>query len=179
MGRSGNIGWGISNYFGLPNRKRKLLTKEFLEDFRDEIIRIDTEFNKKHDRPQLDYNNETYIGFYGQIESTGLFYEALKKACEKHNLVKAIYEYANKLPWYDSDSFDSDLTLEMVKKGVIEYESPEDYSYNPEEYEKAKYKLVRNYKGYNVVRYGTWFDDERKGLEEIYEDGNEKLVWLN
>lgn len=30
MGRSGKIGWGISNYFGLPNGKKKLLTKEFL-----------------------------------------------------------------------------------------------------------------------------------------------------
>lgn len=178
MGRSGNIGWGISNYFGLPNRKRKLLTKEFLQTFKEELIERDKQ-NRKQDGYQLDYEKETYVGFYSQIEGTYLFYGALKKACEKHNLTKAIYEYANKLPWYDSDYFDSNLTSEMVKKGVIEYDSPEDYLYDPEEYEKAKYKLVERHKGYNVVKYGTWFDDNRKSLEEIYEDGEQELIWLN
>ncbi len=47
MGRKGNIGWGISNYFKLPNRKRKLLTKEFLQTFKEEIIKRDIERNKK------------------------------------------------------------------------------------------------------------------------------------
>jgi hypothetical protein len=179
MGRSGNIGWGISKYFGLPNRKRKLLTKEFLQDFKDEIIKVDKEYNEKYNRLNLDYEHETYMGFYGQITETGLFYKALKRACEKHNIVKAIYDYANKMAWYDV--VDDDILLEMVKHDIIKYERPEDFicDYDIEEYEKAKYKLVEHFKGYDVVKYGTWFDDDRKGLENIYKDGEWELIWLN
>lgn len=71
MGRSGNIGWGISNYFGLPNRKKKLLTKEFLTDFKNELIERDKEYNKnKGNSDYIDYSKETYLSFYGQIEGT-------------------------------------------------------------------------------------------------------------
>lgn len=180
MGRSGKTGWGISNYFGLPNRKKKLLTKEFLQTFKDELIKVFSEHDKKDNR-NIDYENETYMGFYGQIESTGGFYEALKLACEKHNLTKAIYNYAKELPWYDSDRFDSSLTSEMVNKGVIKYDRPEDYEplYDVDEYEKAKYKLVQHFKGYDVVEYDSWFDDDRKTLEDIYKDSKQELVWLN
>jgi hypothetical protein len=181
MGRSGNIGWGLSNYFGLTNRKRKLLTKEFLQDFRDELIKLDMMYNEKYGRPNLDYNNETYMGFYGQVESSYLFYDALKTTCEKHNLVKAIYQYAKKLPWYDSDCFDDNLVTEMIDKGIIKYDRPEDYEplYDVDELEKAKYKIIQHFKGYNVVEYGSWFDDSRKDLEDIYKDGNWELIWLN
>jgi hypothetical protein len=180
LGRSGNIGWGISTYFKLPNRKRKLLTKEFLQTFKDEIIRIDSEYKNKFNRPQVDYEKETYYGFYGQIEGTVLFYQALKSACEKHNLTKAIYTYAQKMPWYDSDCFEDDLVLEMVNKRVIEKDNNYyDDVYDESEYMKAKYKLVEYHKGYNVVKYGNWFEDDRKSLEDIYKDGEWKLIWLN
>lgn len=181
MGRSGDIGWGISTYFGLPNRKKKLLTKEFLQTFKEELIRIDDTNNKKYNRPSYDYENETYMGFFGDVESSYEYYGALKVACEKHNIVKAIYEYAQNLPWYDSDRFDSDLTLEMVNKGVIKYDRPEDYEplYDVDEIEKAKYKLVEHFKGYDVVEYGSWVDDDRKGLENIYKNSKQELTWLN
>ena len=62
MGRSGNIGWGISNYFGLPNRKRKLLTKEFLTDFKNELIMRDKENNERKENVNyIDYSKETYL----------------------------------------------------------------------------------------------------------------------
>ncbi|AUN01515.1 TPA: hypothetical protein ACXDAY_002204 [Clostridium botulinum] len=181
MGTKGNIGWGISNYFKLPNRKRKLLTKEFLQTFKEEIIKRDIEYNKKHNRSQLNYENETYYSFYGQIEGTGLFYEALKNACERHNLVKAIYKYTLKMPWYDSDCFEEDLVLEMVKKGVIEKGKKEDSALDFCEagYMKAKYKLIQHHKGYNEIKYGNWFDDDKKGLEAIYKDSDWELIWLN
>lgn len=181
MGRKGDIGWGISNYFKLPNRKRKLLTKEFLQTFKEEIIRRDIEYNKKHDRSQLNYKNETYYSFYGQIEGTGLFYEALKSTCEKHNLVKAIYKYTLKMPWYDSDCFEEDLVLEMVKKGVIEKDKQEDciLDYDETDYMKAKYKLMQYHKGYSVIRYGYWYEDDKKSLENIYKDSDWELIWLS
>jgi len=179
MDISGKTGWGISKYFGLPNRKRKLLTKEFLQDFKNELINIEMEYNNKYNRPNLDYENETYMGFYGQITETGLFYESLKRACEKHNIVKAIYKYANNMSWYDV--VDDEILLEMVEQDIIKYERTEDFEplYDIDEYEKAKYKLVEHFKGYNVIEYGTWFDDDRKGLEDIYKDGKQELIWLN
>lgn len=181
MGRSGNIGWGISNYFGLPNRKKKLLTKEFLTDFRDEIISLDKEGRKKYNEEERDYSKEDYMTFYSQIESTMLFYAALKNACRKHNLTKAIYEYAQNMEWYDSDYFDSDLVTEMIHKGVIKYDTGywnELEDYDEEEIFPNRYKLIRKYKGYNVVRYDSWSEDKR-GLEEIYDDKNEEIIWLD
>ena len=43
----------------------------------------------------------------------------------------------------------------------------------------AKYKLVQHFKGYDVVEYGSWFDDSRQDLEDIYKDSKQKLIWLN
>lgn len=180
MGRSGNIGWGISNYFGLPNRKKKLLTKEFLTDFKNELIERDKEYNKnKGNTEYIDYTNETYLSFYGQIEGTFLFYNALENVCKKHNLTKAIYEYAKNMPWYDSDCFEYDLVLEMVKKGVIDYDNDNlrEPDYNEEL--TAKYKIVKKCKGYNVVEYDIWHDDAREELEEIYAGSEWELIWLN
>ena len=158
MGRSGNIGWGISNYFGLPNRKKKLLTKEFLTDFRNEIIERHKETDKnKGNTEYIDYSKETYWSLYEQIEGTFLFYDALESVCKKHNITKAIYEYAKNMPWFDSDCFDHDLVLEMVAKGVIQYDNEQ--LTEPDYYNdlKAKCKLVKKFKGYNVVKYESCF----------------------
>ncbi|MFY8262962.1 hypothetical protein ACOT7R_08700 [Clostridium perfringens] len=186
MGKSGNIGWGISNYFGLPNRKKKLLTKEFLTDFRDELIRLDREDNAKCGNiREMDYEREDYTTFCGQIEGSRLFYKALKNACKKHNLTKAIYEYAKKMEWYDSDYFDDDLVLEMVHKGVIEYDAGylkelmESEDYDEEDDDTYKYKLIEKYKGYNVVEYDKWLGD-KESLEEIYKNKkNVEIIWLD
>lgn len=181
MSKSSNIGWGISNYFGLPNRKKKLLTKEFLTDFRDEIIRLDRE-NK--DSVEMNYEKEDYTTFYGQIEGTHLFYKALKNTCKKHNITKAIYEYAQNMEWYDGDCFDDDLVLEMVHKGVIEYNSGywkelEDGEDDEEEDTSNRYKLIERYKGYNVVECDKWHGD-REDLEEIYKNKkNVEIIWLD
>lgn len=180
MGQSGNIGFGISNYFGLPNRKRKLLTNEFLTDFKKELIRVGREYDEKHLKETvIDYESESYMTFYGQIEGTSLFYEALENACKKHNLTKAIYEYAVKMPWFDSDCFEDDLVLEMVKKDIIKYDSDNHDSHNYDDMLKAKYKIVREETGYNVIRYDSWFHDDKESLENIYNDDKEKVVWID
>lgn len=180
MGRRGNIGWGISNYFGLPNRKKKLLTVEFLEDFKNQIILIDKKRNKDRDlNYEVDYDKKSYLGFYGYISGSYLFYQALEIACKKHNLTKAIYEYALNMPWYDSDYFEDHLLLEMVHKGVIKYDDNNDKLECYDEDMSLKYKVVTEYKGYNVVEYGTWFKDERDELEKIYKDSKGKLIWLS
>lgn len=164
-------------YCKLSKRKRKLLTKEFLQTFKEELIKI----YKPH-YPDIDFEKETYYGFYGQEEGTNGFYQALENACNKHNLTKAIYEYACNLPWYDSDIFDELLVLEMVKKGVV---GEGDIEYDEEMDESKvltrKYKEVAHYKGYDVIKYGYWHDNKLE-LEEIhnkYKKDNEELIWLN
>lgn len=181
MGRSGNIGYGISNYFELPKRKKALLTKSFLEDFKNELIKLDKEYNKKRGFDFIkDYEKESYMSFYGEVEGTCLFYNALENVCKKHNLTKAIYEYARNMPWYDSDCFDDDLVKEMVTKGVIAYDSDEEYIYEDDvEEDELKYKLVKRFKGYNVVEYGNRSKDSKEFLEELYKDSEYELIWLN
>lgn len=178
-----NIGWGISNYSGLPNRKKKLLTKEFLMDFKNEIIRLDKISNQNRGLgvfEPFDYEKETYLTFYSQIESTVLFYNALENTCKKHNLIKAIYEYAKNMEWYDSDYFDDDLVLEMVYKDVIEYGSnnyeEDDFIYDSY---SSNCKLIKKCKGYNVIKYDRWFSHRKQELEDIYKDSEWKVVWLD
>lgn len=114
-----------------------------------------------------------------KLKALFLFYNALESACKKHNLTKAIYEYAKNMPWYDSDCFEYDLVLEMVKKGVIDYDNDNlsEHDYNEEL--TAKYKIVKKCKGYNVVEYDIWHDDAREELEEIYAGSEWELIWLN
>lgn len=120
MGRSGDIGWGNSTYFGLPKRKKHLLTKEFLQTFKGELIKEEIKFRKRNNYEQIDdYDKETYDSFYWWITGSELYYSALKRACEKHNIVKAIYDYARKLPWYDSDCLEDDILQEMIKQDII------------------------------------------------------------
>lgn len=180
MGRKRNIGWGVSNYFGLPNRKRKLLTVEFLEDFKNEILIIDRESKKDEGLSnEANYDEKTYLNFYGHIDGSYLFYKALEVACKKHNITKAIYEYAVDMPWYDSDCFEDHILLEMVHKGVIKYDNDTDESDDYEDELPLKYKIVTEYKGYNVVEYGSWFEESKGDLENIYKDSKSKLIWLN
>ena len=114
MRKNKNITWDdIRVYKKLPNRKKKLLTNDFLTTFKDELIKV---FSKEYE----DLTKETYWSFYAYIEECCGFDEALKIACKKHNLTKAIYEYGGRMQWYEYDVFASDLTRLMIEKGIIE-----------------------------------------------------------
>lgn len=112
--------------YKIPKRKKNLMTKEFLQTFKDEIDNVFSGENY----PEVKQRN--YWNFYFNLENTGGFYEALKLACKKYNLVKAIYMYACKMPWHDSDLFDDELVSLMIKHGIIEEGKIEDYG---EEYD--------------------------------------------
>lgn len=98
-------------YYKLPKRKKNLMTKNFLQTFKEEL---DNVFNKDN-YPEV----RNYWNFYFHMEGTCGFYEALKSACIKHNLTKAIYEYVCKMPYYDGDLFDDELVWLMVERGII------------------------------------------------------------
>ncbi len=153
--------------YKLPKRKKNLITKEFLQTFKQEL---DDVFNKENYLPIEERN---YWNTYQYLESTGGFYKALKTTCKKHNLTKAIYEYVCKMPYYDSDLFDSDLTLLMVERGVIE-EGNIDEIYGDYDYENdSDFELVTTetkLKDCTVI-HTDWFltkeCKERMGIKEL------------
>lgn len=98
--------------YRLPNKKKWLLTDAFLTTFKEELDKI-FEF-------KIEDKNPTYWNHYCWLDGTCGFYEALKITSEKHNVKKAIYEYACRLPWYHSDIFNGELTRMMCKRGIIE-----------------------------------------------------------
>lgn len=97
----------------MSNKKKWLLNEAFLTTLKEEI---ETVFSN-----HLDGEESNYLNCYVHISGTGGFYTALKNASEKHNVTKAIYLYACRLPWYDSDIFDDLVLLRMVELGVSEY----------------------------------------------------------
>lgn len=148
----------LSIIYNLPKRKRYLMTKQFLETFKHEI---DVIFKNDKD--------STYWGYYGHLEGTGGFYEALKITCEKHNLTNAIFRYACSMPWYQSDLFDGEVTFLMVEREVISMGgvSEMDYGMDDSLYEDDNtFELevtVVKHKGYNVINKGWVLTREEKG----------------
>ena len=158
-------------YHGISKRKRALLTDEFLKTFKSEIESI---FDSSH------FSYETKLAtLYTSIGNTYGFNVALQKACIKHNIVKAIYEYGESLEWYDSDNFYSDLAELMLNRGVI---SKGDHTTNeiPKGLENnvKRYKLVKRYKDYSVIKYDWCLNADVRGLEKLTPLVDSELVWL-
>lgn len=172
----------VGIYTKLPNRKKQLITKGFCEDLKDNLIKLATE-NDKARGYHIDYSNECYMGFFGSITGTSLFYKALKETCIKHNVIKAIYEYVNNMEWYDSDCFENDIVLRMVELGVIpyttnEWENLEDFL---DDEDDIGYHIIFHHtdKGYRVIQQGTWDKNNKEALEKIYDDcKNIEIIWL-
>lgn len=136
--------------YKIPNKKKWLLTDEFLTTFRDELDRIFKIKEKNY--------IATYWNLYTHLGSTCGFYDALKIACAKHNITKAIYEYACKLPYYYSDWFDDEILVLMYQKGIIDegddsYDNEEDYLKRLEENGEIEWYEERiKYKDYTVIK---------------------------
>mgnify|MGYP000857330677 CR=1 FL=1 len=137
-------------YYKIPNRKKWLLTDEFLITFRDELNRIFKTYEDNY--------VPTYWNLYANLTGTGGFYDALKIAARKHNVTNAIYKYACKLPWYNLDVFDDELLLLMCQRGIIEegYDAWVDEECDLKELElKGEiewYEEKEKHKDYTVVR---------------------------
>ena len=116
--------------------------------------------------------------FYYQILGSVLFYTALKSACKEYNLVKAIYEYLLDMPWYDSDRFEESLILEMAKKGVIK-EGTKKAIKERDDSLYCKFKIVKEHKGYNEVKFSSCKKENRDKFEKLYGEFGWKLIWLN
>lgn len=168
---------GKSNYKKLPNRKNKLLTLSFLEDLKENIIAFAKENDRQQNRDEVDYNSYSYSSFYSSLEGTRLFHNALHETCKKHNVVKAIYEYYMRMCWCDSDCFGDDILFKMVQLGIVDLENELDGPFYYED--DIKYSITRNYKGYSVSEFGYWDKYDKSSLEEIYNESNVTITWLD
>lgn len=132
------VKFGRNNFafeYKIPKRKKNLMTNEFLQTFKNELDNI---CNKISGFDTLKTRN--YWNTYQYLESSCGFYEALNLACKKHNLTKAIYKYASKMPYYDSDIFDSEMTLLMVERGIIDEGNIDEFD------EESYYENNKDYK---------------------------------
>lgn len=132
--------------YKLPNRKKKLLTDEFL-------MTLKTELDEIFINPEKQCES-TYLNSYIWLASTAGFQEALKIASEKHNVIHAIYEYDNKLPWHFSDAFQDDILLLMIERKIIDMgefaDSPSMEELIDEGIIEWNY-IVQEHKGYRVI----------------------------
>lgn len=153
MSKIKNITWeDMRTHRKLPNRKRNLLTDNFFINLKSELEHI---FKKK---------DMTYWDIV-EISETYGFYEAFKNTCKKYNIKKAIYDFYNR-HWYDGYFIVEEITNLMLNRKMVR-EGNIDDSYNDEEiYEQLKndsdvifFKIIKPYKGYNVIEIDWSYKD--------------------
>ena len=161
--------------YKLPNRKLKLITKEFLQTFK---IELDNVFSGESSLIHIPFEKRTYWNYYQNLDSTSGFYKALKTTCQRHNLNKAIYGYFRSRRWYISDYLDSELTELMYKLGVIEegsIDELDDIQYI-HDYEIKWYGRKTKHQGYNVIKYNYCFIEDKN---KIFHSQDEEIVFLD
>jgi len=139
--------------YRLSNRRKKLLTKEFMIDFLNNMRTI-----FKFD--------DIEIGIWHFCGTSG-FYTALEMTCKKHNVTKAIFDFMRRKPWYEADYFDEFILDMLVERGIV---SKENYDRDicdmtDEEYiQDGWYKdyTTIQYKGYSTTSYEWDFKEDDK-----------------
>ena len=94
--------------YSIPENIKKLITYDFLKEFRNQLIRI-------HNYWSIDTFAED-----GAIMNTGTsgWFAAFGKACILVNN-KELYNYWKSLPWYDSDLFDDELAEMLIENHLM------------------------------------------------------------
>lgn len=93
--------------YKIPQGVKAKFTKEFMEDFLKELIRI---FNLSE---PISYSDSLLY-----LESTYGWVDAFRCICQKYKLENILTYYDN-LEWYDSDLFDDEVGSLMIKYGLI------------------------------------------------------------
>lgn len=136
--------------YRLPNRKQHLLTVAFLADFKLELAAI---FELQ--------DTATYWSHYVHLLGTGGFWLAFERTCEASQCSQALYEYANRLPWVDSDAFESQVLERMLAFGLMETGTPSEAIFGPTDADLAEMEAageirwvetLHRFKGYSVIR---------------------------
>ena len=87
--------------YAIPEKKKKLITKEFADEFIRQLILV---FGGDGSQSLADWFKESGA----HITGTRGWGTALKKTAETLGCPE-LYEYYNQLEWYDSDEFDGKL----------------------------------------------------------------------
>ncbi|AIF68422.1 hypothetical protein GZ22_18530 (plasmid) [Terribacillus saccharophilus] len=134
--------------YKVPNRKKWLLTDDFLLTLKNEIAKATKD----------DLDGKNYWNYYAHIEGRVIFDGALKEASKKHNVLKAIYEYTHSIDWYKSETFEGYIFERMMERNIIEEGDAAEYTSmydeSMEELEKngeiQVTEEVRHHNGYSV-----------------------------
>lgn len=101
-------GDGVCIEYKIPQDIKKLITDDFLKEFRNQLFRI-------HEY----YSLETFAEYGIPMNtSTSGWFAALGKACLLTHR-EELFDYRRSLPWYDSDVFDSELAEMLIERGFI------------------------------------------------------------
>lgn len=104
------VGEGKDVYveYHIPENIKKLVTDEFLKEFRNQLFRI-------HEYYKLDTFAEFGIPFNTGTSGYGT---AFFKACMLTGS-EELYNYSRTLPWYDADLFDSEIADMLIERHFI------------------------------------------------------------
>lgn len=94
--------------YAIPENIKKLITNDFLKEFRNQLFRI-----HKH------YSLDTFAdeGFSENISTFG-WYAAFYKAC-RLTKKEALLDYRDSLEWYDADIFDGEIADMLIERKFI------------------------------------------------------------
>ncbi|WDL98867.1 hypothetical protein [Alicyclobacillus sp. ALC3] len=112
--------------YEMPVEIKKCFTKEFMTDFREKVIEVFKQNDIRQGRPPYEYEKSTYYSWWMQMEGTSGFHDAFKETCRKYGLNQVV-DYRKQLPWYDADLFDSELGDLLVRFGLVERGTAEEY----------------------------------------------------
>ncbi|KEH88981.1 hypothetical protein Z967_12025 [Clostridium novyi A str. 4540] len=158
--------------YKLPNRKRNLLTKEFLQGLKEELFAISPIAESIENVVFFDY-----VGTYA-------FQDALYKISKKYNVVKAIYKYWCNLGWWYGDLCSQEIIALMYKYNIAtDLEKnikllEQSYAEAINDMEGIQYKFIKKYKGYNVIKYEKWILSQQD-LEEYCKDSGVIAIPIN
>jgi hypothetical protein len=97
--------------YKMPDEIKKKIPKEMLMTFKETLDSVFTD--------RVNLKGSTYNNYYFYLQETTGWGIAFKESCEKTNSME-IYEYYNSLDWFDSDLFDDEFCLMMVKEGIMD-----------------------------------------------------------
>lgn len=94
--------------YEIPEDIKKLITDEFLKEFRAQLFRINNE-----------YSLDTFAEYGIPLNtSTSGWAAAFFNICRKTNNME-LFDYWNSLEWYDSDIFDDELADMLIENHLI------------------------------------------------------------
>lgn len=95
------MGTKNTQLYAIPEEKKKLITKEFADEFVRQMILV---FGGDDSQTQADWFKQSGV----HITGTGGWGTALKTTAEALNCPE-LYDYYDSMEWYDSDIFDGEL----------------------------------------------------------------------